>query len=242
MLTRLLYFQARMDVGSQDLGAFSIDITLQGIAPPPEPTATFETALGTTHTQTCKLQNFARMRADFMIKIFEGSPEFQLTGDRSVFSIPPGSPTAPTEQTVELLFDPSQLGDFHGRMVATSTVGGEFQFPLVGTSVRPKPRGPYTVTANGDLVPALEFKNPFNRPSAFSVSLSNRIFQVKELTEVVKPKKSVNIQVVLNTGETASMRGVGAPVFSQLTVTPKFDGAVVEEEYCEWTYFIQAEI
>ncbi|OQV16015.1 Hydrocephalus-inducing protein-like protein [Hypsibius exemplaris] len=185
--------QGRIDVASPELGAFFIELTLQATAGTHETPIHFECVLGATTTQSCKILNYGRTKADFLVKVTEGASEFQLVSDRSTYSVQPGTITYPSEQAIEVLFDPCQLGEFHGKVLAASPAAGEFHFVFIGNCIRPKPKGPYVIAPTGESVPLLEFKNPFLRPSAFNLVSSNRVFVVKDVTDMVKAKKTLSL-------------------------------------------------
>ena len=111
-------------MASPELGAFFIKLNLQATAGAHEPSIHFECVFGTTTTQICKVFNFSKARVDFSVKVTEGIAEFQLLNDRFVYSVQPGSITSPSEQAIEVQFDPCQLGEFRGKVVATSPVAG----------------------------------------------------------------------------------------------------------------------
>ena len=229
-------------MASPELGAFFIELNLQATAGAHEPSIHFECVFGTTTTQTCKVFNFSKAKVDFSVKVTEGTAEFQLLSDRFVYSVQPGSITSPSEQVIEVQFDPCQLGEFRGKVVAISPVAGEFHFLFIGNCIRPKPKGPYTFMANGESMPPMEFKNPFLRPCTFSLLSSNRVFQVKDATEMIKAKKTILLPVTFSSSNLDSGFLRSGAVWGQVTVTPKFDGPVPpEEENAEWVYYVRAD-
>ncbi|GAV07799.1 hypothetical protein RvY_17597 [Ramazzottius varieornatus] len=235
--------QGRIDIGSTELGIFSVELNLHATLPKPEPPVTFAASLGGTASQICTLRNHSRTKAEFAVKIVEGATEFQLINEKSVYSLPPGSSHNPTEMNLDIMFDPIKLGKSRGRLVASSASGGgEFVFILEGTCLRPQPRGPFALQSPAtDLQPPLEFRNPFSRPCSFKVSSSNRAFQVRENTDVIKSKKTAGIGVSFNPallaldGETAKENSL----LSQITVIPIFEGVPPVEEVAEWVYYIK---
>jgi hypothetical protein len=230
-----------VDVASAELGAFFIELNLQATTNAHETPIHFECVLGTTTTQTAKVLNYGKTKADFLVKVTEGMSDFQLLSDRTTYSLPLGTMVNPSEQTIEIQFDPRQLGEFGGRVLATSPSAGEFLFVFVGICLRPKPKGPYIITPTGDWIPPLEFKNPFLRPSAFNLISSNPLFQVKEMTDVLKAKKTINLPITFCPNNVKSDLIRTATVSGKVTVTPKFDGPVAEEENVEWIYYLKAE-
>lgn len=81
----------------------------------------------------------------------------------------PGS-QAGSEASVEVCFEPHQLGEVRGQLSLSSAAGGEYIFPLHGTCLPPKPQGPFIIRAGR--TNTIPFKNVFLQATAFS-------FQVK---------------------------------------------------------------
>lgn len=94
-------------------------------------------------------------------------PDF--TVDKGV-SASPGS-QAGSEVSVEVCFEPHQLGEVRGQLSLCSGIGGEYIFPLHGICLPPKAQGPFSIRAGRNIT--IPFKNVFLETTAFS-------FQVKE--------------------------------------------------------------
>ena len=90
------------------------------------------------------------------------NPDFHA--DKSVAAAP-GS-TGGTEVALEVVYEPSKLGEQRAMMSVTSQLGGEYVFPLFGTSTAPKPQGPFIVKA-GSTTPIM-FRNVFSSSTPFT--------------------------------------------------------------------------
>lgn len=73
---------------------------------------------------------------------------------------------AGSEASVEVCFEPHQLGEVKGQLTLHSPLGGEYIFPLHGDCQPPKPQGPFSITV-GRPVP-IPFKNVFLQTTTFS--------------------------------------------------------------------------
>ena len=51
----------------------------------------------------------------------------------------PGS-TAGTEVTLDVVYEPSRIGESRGTLTVTSPTGGDYSFPLFGSCIAPKPQ------------------------------------------------------------------------------------------------------
>jgi len=110
-----------------------------------------------------------------------------------------------SEVNVDVTFEPSRLGDFEATLVVTSTIGGEYVFPLVGHCLPPKPQGPFTIKAGGST--QIPFKNIFSQTTAFTLHVDNPSFTVKT-GETIRAKKVHNIVVAFdgNQGDSKAVR------------------------------------
>lgn len=153
-------------------------------------------------------------------------PDFHVD---KVINAPAGS-LGGTEVSVEVIFEPCQLGECKGTLVLSSTIGGDYVIPLSGTSIPPKPQGPIQIRAGTST--AIPFKNVFLHPMAFSYIVENSAFTVKA-TETIKAKKSATILVSFE----GNPSGTKAAVTSKLVVScPRAAGL---GSGVSWVYYLK---
>ena len=104
----------------------------------------------------------------------------------------PSSLSGGTEVSLDVTYEPSRLGNSEAVLTLTSSVGGEYAFPLFGHCLQPKPQGPFTVKANGST--QIPFKNIFSQTMSFSFYVDNPLFATKP-GESIRAKKTHNIVV-----------------------------------------------
>lgn len=92
-------------------------------------------------------------------------PEF--TVDKSI-SVSPAS-QAGSEASVEVCFEPHQLGEVRGQLCLSSGSAGEYIFPLHGICLPPKAQGPFSIRAGRNIT--IPFKNVFLQTATFSVQV-----------------------------------------------------------------------
>ncbi|XP_065674972.1 hydrocephalus-inducing protein homolog isoform X4 [Hydra vulgaris] len=185
----------RLNLQSFDLGVYIYDLNLIANSALPERAVHFTAALGVSQVQTCKFINYARTRTEYSVKV--DSSDFIV--DKTVNA--PSSLGGGTEVSLDVTYEPSRLGNSETTLILTSTVGGEYVFPLFGHCLLPKPQGPFTVKANGST--QIPFKNIFSQTISFTFYLDNPLFSTKS-GEVIKPKKSYNIVVSFNGNQSDS--------------------------------------
>ena len=89
----------------------------------------------------------------------------------------PGS-TGGTEVALEVIFEPSRLGEQRAMLTVTSPVGGEYTFPLFGTCQPPKPQGPFIIKAGGTT--PIIFRNVFSSTTTFVFQVNTTVFDSHE--------------------------------------------------------------
>eukprot|EP00434_Breviolum_minutum_P007893 symbB.v1.2.006964.t2/scaffold348.1/size222345/3 len=97
----------------------------------------------------------------------------------------------PTELGVK--FQPSMLGECRALLVISGPGGGEYKALLTGFAQPPQPQGPITMMNGKQGV--VEFRNPFDKPTDFSLQVDNPCFMVPMRTQRIDPQKAVQISV-----------------------------------------------
>ncbi|XP_062997557.1 hydrocephalus-inducing protein homolog [Elgaria multicarinata webbii] len=214
----------RLALNSNELGSFQYDLILKATPARPERALYFCTMLGSSQNIVTKFVNYTRQRTEYTTKI--DCPDFHVD---KVINAPPGS-QAGTEVSVEVTFEPCQLGEARGTLALSSATGGDYMIPLFGTSVPPKPQGPIQIRAGTSAV--IPFKNVFMQPMAFTYIVENPAFTVKAM-ETIRSKKSATITVSFE----GNPSGSKAPVTSKLVVScPRAAGVGPE---VSWVYYLK---
>ncbi|KAH0619415.1 hypothetical protein JD844_000028 [Phrynosoma platyrhinos] len=214
----------RLVLNSNELGSFQYDLILKATPPRAEKTLYFNTMLGSSQIMIAKFINYTRQRTEYATKL--DCPDFHVD---KVIPAPPGS-QAGTEISVEVTFEPCQLGESRGTLVLSSAVGGDYVIPLCGTCVPPKPQGPIQIKAGtGTTIP---FKNVFMQTMSFTYLVENPAFTIKA-TETIRSKKSAAIQVSFEGNPSSSK----AAVTSKLVVScPRAAGM---SSGVSWVYYLK---
>ncbi|MGH0168092.1 UNVERIFIED_CONTAM: hypothetical protein FKN15_053854 [Acipenser sinensis] len=154
-----------------DLGIFQYELVLKALPAGLEKPLYFRTTLGSSHAINAKFINFCRVKTEYTCKI--DSPDFHL---EKTISAAPGSQRG-TEVSVEVIFEPSQLGETRGVLSISSPVGGDYTIPLYGSCGPPKAQGPFSIRTGSTA--SIPFKNIFLQTTAFSFQVDNPAFTVK---------------------------------------------------------------
>lgn len=189
----------RLVLQSVELGSYSYDMNMFATPAAPERPVHFITSLGTSQVLACKFINYSRSRVEYACK--SDSPDFMV--DKSIIAASASS--GGSEVSVDITFEPANLGDTTATLMLSSTSGGEYTFPLFGHCLPPKPQGPYTVKAGSTAM--IPFKNIFSQTTSFAFHTDSPCFTVKA-GESIRAKKTHNIQIGFegNQGESKAVR------------------------------------
>uniref|UniRef100_A0A8C4S4T7 HYDIN axonemal central pair apparatus protein n=1 Tax=Erpetoichthys calabaricus TaxID=27687 RepID=A0A8C4S4T7_ERPCA len=217
-------FTGRLTLLNSDLGAFHYDLILKALPASPEKPLYFRAMLGSSQLQVARFINYCKPKVEFICK--SDSPDFSV---EKSFSVQPGTPVG-TEVGVDVCFEPCHLGESPGLLTIHSSVGGDYIFPLFGTSLTPKAQGPIIVRAGSNT--SIPFKNVFLQNTTFSFQVDNPFFSVKP-SETIPSKKTKNISVFFGSNPTGSK----APVPGKMTVScPRSEGS---GQIISWVYYLK---
>ncbi|XP_039618305.1 hydrocephalus-inducing protein-like [Polypterus senegalus] len=217
-------FIGRLTLLNSDLGAFHYDLILKALPASPEKPLYFRAMLGSSQLQVARFINYCKPKVEFICK--SDSPDFSV---EKSFSVQPGTPVG-TEVGVDVCFEPCHLGESQGLLTIHSSVGGNYIFPLFGTSLTPKAQGPIIVRAGSNT--SIPFKNVFLQNTTFSFQVDNPFFSVKP-SETIPSKKTKNISVFFGSNPTGSK----APVPGKMTVScPRSEGS---GQTITWVYYLK---
>nr|XP_032813560.1 hydrocephalus-inducing protein homolog isoform X3 [Petromyzon marinus] len=195
----------RLVLQSAELGAFTWDLQLRSLPAAHEKPLHFRASLGASHVQAARFVNYSRQKTEYACKITSG--EFHV--EKTVTAAPGAA--GGTEVSVDVLYEPSHLGDTRALLTLSSPQGGEYTIPLVGVCSAPRPQGPFTVRAGSSV--SVPFKNVFAQTASFMAAVDSPAFSVRAAGEAVRPKRTITIVVGFEGAPGA------APVTARLTVS-----------------------
>ncbi|XP_061217731.1 hydrocephalus-inducing protein homolog isoform X3 [Neopsephotus bourkii] len=210
----------RLVLQSSDLGSFYYNLQLKAIVSRPEKPLYFCITLGSSQTITTKIMNYARQKTEYILQT--NCADFQT---EKTISAAPASPRG-SELSVEVTFEPCQLGEARAILQLSSPLGGDYSIPLVGLALPPKPQGPFPIKAGTTI--SIPFKNIFLQTMAFQCTVEHPAFTVRA-PKSLHAKKTMAI--------TISFAGIpavdGASVPSRMVVSCPAVGSV------SWVYYLR---
>uniref|UniRef100_A0A8D0AXJ9 HYDIN axonemal central pair apparatus protein n=1 Tax=Sander lucioperca TaxID=283035 RepID=A0A8D0AXJ9_SANLU len=210
---------ARLTLFSNDLGYFHYDLLLKALPPPQEKTVHFSTSLGSSHSVLVKFTNHSRYETEYSCKT--DCPDFIV--DKSRAQVGP-------DASVEVCFEPHQLGQVRGQLCLSSAGGGEYIFPLHGICLPPKAQGPFSIKTGRSV--SIPFKNVFLQTTTFSFKVDNPCFSVTEVDTILS-KKTHTVLVSFE----APPGGLPGPWFGKLTISSQHSEG--HSKPCSWVYYLK---
>ncbi len=217
--------EATLKIDSPELGLYEWGLKLAGISTNPERSLAFNVPLGSRETQVFRFTHWLEDKADYKCTFkAEKASAFECVAQ---VSAPPAGASG-SEISVEVHFEPTSMGEsIRDTLVVSSSTGGEYQCPLVGRCVAPKPQGPIECGKGAGVV---AFKNVFPQDAEFSYSIDNPAFTVAKPTEKIGAKKQTNINV--------SFKPDAAKGLTQRT--GKLTVACPSQTSSPWVFYLQA--
>ncbi|RKP17692.1 hypothetical protein ROZALSC1DRAFT_23958, partial [Rozella allomycis CSF55] len=177
----------RVTLSSNELGVYNYDLKLIATPAGPERSIQFKVSLGASQTQSFRFTSYAKSKIEYLCKI--DSPDF--TCEKSVIA-PPALASGGVEVVIDVVYEPSKLGDTKSFLSVSSPQGGDYICPLIGHCIAPKPQGPFTIKAGS--FASIPFKNVSAQTANFIMTIDNVNFTVKN-QESIGSKKMVHINV-----------------------------------------------
>eukprot|EP00965_Chrysotila_dentata_P045391 1508029-Pleurochrysis_carterae.AAC.3 len=135
--------KSRLSVSSPELGAFLYDLNLTALPLAEQKALSFKVALGDAQAIKFRFFNYLRRQETYKLSLSSGS-DFEV--ESSVVA-PAAADSNGTEVAVDVVFEPSKLGEAVETLTVTSAEGGEYTCSLHGQSLPPKPQGPIVIKA-----------------------------------------------------------------------------------------------
>ncbi|XP_044126636.1 hydrocephalus-inducing protein homolog [Bufo gargarizans] len=214
----------RLTLQSSELGVLQYDLLLRATAAVSQKPLYFHTTLGTSQTLSARFMNFTRQKTEYSCKV--NNSDFHV--DKVVMAAPCSQ--GGSEVSVEVTYEPVQLGESRAVLHISSPLGGDYTFPLFGSAMAPKPQGPIQIRAGSSV--SIPFKNVFLQPTTFSFQTDPAVFVVKAC-EPVRPKKTHYISVSYE----APHGGSRTPVTGRLVVSCPRATGIAQGIY--WVYYLK---
>ncbi|XP_047008963.2 hydrocephalus-inducing protein homolog isoform X3 [Ictalurus punctatus] len=216
---------ARLILHNNELGYFNYELLLRALPAPPEKPLYFRAPLGSGQYLTAKFTSYSRVKAEYTCKT--DCPDFIV--EKNLMPVAASS-QAGTDVSVEVYFEPCQLGEVRGLLTLSSSTGGDYVFPLYGTCTPPKAQGPFAIRAGSNI--SIPFKNVFMETTAFSCQVDNPAFTFKGM-DTIRSKKTHQIIVSFESPQPGSK----TPCTGKLIISsPRTEG---HGTGLSWVYYLK---
>jgi len=184
---------------SDELGTYPYSVAWKATPADLEKTMVLKAPLGGSAVERFKFSNYAKTPVTYTARI-EAAPGYRgdVTKDvvleaKDVKADACEFGAAPTPVELGVRFQPSALGECRALLTVTGPGGGEYKALLTGYAQPPQPQGPITIL-NGKQG-MVEFRNPFDKPTEFSMQVDNPCFVVPQRVQKIDTQKVVQIMV-----------------------------------------------
>jgi len=188
--------QAEVTLKSEELGTYPYTVSWRASAAGLERALMLKAPLGGSKVESFKFTHYAREPVSYTATIeaapgYKGSSMDFLLETQEVKA--PASNGEPVPVELGVRFQPSVLGECRGLLVIRGAGGGEYKALLTGFAQPPQPQGPILISNGKQGI--VEFRNPFDKPTEFSLQVDNPAFMVPMRTQKIDPQKAVQISV-----------------------------------------------
>jgi hydrocephalus-inducing protein len=174
---------------SEQLGVYTYTLRLTATAAAAEHAQRFETDLGNAHRQTVRFRHFLPTPATYSVAV--SNPEcFQVP---ATVNAPASADWSGVEVALEVVFEPESMGAVKSELRVSSADGGAYTWPLYGTAIAPRPRGPFNVPRATGV--SIDVKNVLREDMDFAVATDNAAFAVAAASVRIGGKKSAAVAV-----------------------------------------------
>jgi hypothetical protein len=175
---------------SPELGAYPYKVSWKATPAGLERAVVLKAPLGGSAVENFKFMHFAEQPVSYSGKI-EPPGDFVLESQEAKVPACTGGEPVPAELRVR--FQPSSLGECRAMLTVVGAKGGEYKTMLMGYAQPPQPQGP--VTIQGKKEGLVNFRNPFDKPTDFSLQVDNLCFTVPQRLQRIDPHQAVDIKV-----------------------------------------------
>ncbi|CCD16220.1 unnamed protein product [Trypanosoma congolense IL3000] len=188
------YPVATVTATSSEAGIVACKMKLNSIPPPHEGVTRISCSLGQSVEFTLKFTSYNKSNCEYSLRYCDESKacHFSRVGNQNNIRAPGCSRPEGQEVSVDMLYEPSQIGDIR-QIIEVSSNTGVYTFPIVASCQPPQRQGPFAVRP-GATTP-LTFKNVFNEPLTVNITTDSPSFFVSKSVETVPPKKAIIIGV-----------------------------------------------
>jgi hydrocephalus-inducing protein len=189
---------ADITLKSEELGVYPYTVEWVGTAAGLDRTLVLKAPLGGSIVEEYKFIHYAKQEVTYSASV-EAAPGHK--GSFGDFQIEPGQDLKKgaadkdgSEVGLAVRFRPSSIGECRAMLVVKGAGGGEYKALLTGFAQPPQPQGPIVVpNAKGE--GKAEFRNPFDKPTAFKFQIDNPCFQVAQREKTMDPGEAMQISV-----------------------------------------------
>lgn len=165
---------------TKELGTFKYKVTVKATPPLLKQVLRFDASLGSMQAESFIFRSYNTIKCDYLCSVKK--PEyFQVQNKLEVGPVQGG--WNGDDIRLNVVFEPSVIGEIRDTLVVTSTDGGEYICEVIGNCTAPMPQGPFNLIqgAGGIDIP---FRNCFSSSATWAFSIDSNAFRITSPTSI----------------------------------------------------------
>jgi len=173
-----------LTITTKELGTFKYKIVVKATPPLLRQVLRFDVPLGSIQQEGFVFRAFNNVKSDYTC-IVKKPDFFTVQKSLPVDAVPSG--WVGDDIRVNLMFEPTEIGEVRDLLTVSSTEGGEYQCELIGNCVAPMPQGPFNLVQGGGSID-IPFRNCFTSSCSWNFSCDSTAFRCSVPSLVVNAK------------------------------------------------------
>eukprot|EP00830_Metopus_es_P004011 TRINITY_DN13708_c0_g1_i2.p1 TRINITY_DN13708_c0_g1~~TRINITY_DN13708_c0_g1_i2.p1 ORF type:complete len:852 (-),score=171.11 TRINITY_DN13708_c0_g1_i2:10-2565(-) len=224
--------EVTLTLTNPELGTFVYQLSLKGLKSTIQRSMHFKTSLGSELVQTFRFINYVKKATTYTVKLerisaggAQGGAVTEFKSEPSSIAAQPAESHLGIELSVNVKYEPNNIGESRAIMLITNPEGVEYSCLLYGNGTAPQPQSitkiMHTKTVN------IEFKNPLSEKCEFSIRFDNPCFTLAtKLPGPIESGKGVSLPVKYDFSD--SQPSTGRMIISTKDLPP-------------WIYYLHGE-
>ena len=217
---------------TKELGTFKYKVVLTATPATIRQTLKFDVPLGTIQAETYKFRVFNSTKCEYACKVTKPDT-FNVVKSLSVDAVSGG--WSGDEVSVDVAFEPTEIGETTDTLTISSSEGGEYLCELVAKCVAPVPQGPFNFMQGAGPID-IPFRNCFSSACAWTFSLDSSAFRFGTPNVTLQPKTEGKCQIYFEPKEehgTVPGTVITAKLFIQCSAKP---------DLSPWVFYLKGTI
>ena len=220
-------------ISTKELGTFKYKLLLKSTPPLLKQILRFDVPLGSMQTEQFVFHAYNEVKCDYICAVEK--PDF-FTVQKSLVVEPVSSGWAGDDIRLNVMFEPTEIGEVRDTLTVASPAGGTYLCELVANCIAPMPQGPFNFTQGGVMSIDIPFRNCFTTTCSFSFTVDHKAFRVAAPTASVNQKTEGKCTVLFEPTE-EHVKALGGFITAKL-----FISCTTKPGITPWVFYLRAKV